>query len=159
MFLPSIGLLFAASVCYWPETMQSDHARAATTHSLLLFLSLASCHSRPTEPETQSDAEPAASRPPSTHVIGEGDHRHLIHLAKGDFLELPHEANFQWSVRFENASYFDDASPSGAGVARYRAVRSGIAQLRVLGDPIMCLHSDAACPLARYEWSVNVAIE
>jgi hypothetical protein len=116
------------------------------------------CHSTPTEPAPTEVVE-TTTRPPSTHVIVEGDHRHLVKVAKGDFLELPHDAEFVWAIHFENHSYFDDAPPSDAGIERYRASRTGIVQTKVSGDPKICLHSDAPCPLAKYDWSVNVAIE
>jgi hypothetical protein len=122
---------------------------------------LLGCHSSPAEPTAAAapDEGAASEKAPATHVIVEKDHRHLLTISRGDYLELPHDPEFVWSIHFQNHSYFDDASPSDAGIERYRASRSGIVQTKVSGDPKICLHSDAPCPLAKYDWSVNVAVE
>jgi hypothetical protein len=130
--------------------------------SLSLFvLSLAACRSAPAEPVTKTETADVAVGPrrPSIHVIVEKDHRNLLKVAVGDYLELPHDPAYEWSIHFENNSYFDSAPASDAGIERYRASRTGIVQTKVDGDPKECMHSDAACRIAKYEWSVNVAVE
>jgi hypothetical protein len=127
---------------------------------LLVFSLLACRSSTPAEPvkvETPDVAQ--GPRPPSTHVIVREDHRNLLKIALGDYIELPHDAAYEWSIRFENHSYFDPAPASDAGVERYKATRTGIVQTKVDGDPKECMHTDAACTIAKYEWSVNIAIE
>jgi hypothetical protein len=140
--------------------MRSKHFVSSATfrrRSHLLALALFACRSPPAEPAPKE--EPPGPRTPSTHVVVEKDHRQLVKMSQGDYLELPHDPEFQWSIHFENSSYFDPAPPSDAGIERYRASRSGIVQTKVDGDPKMCMHSDAPCTLAKYEWSVNVAVE
>jgi hypothetical protein len=125
-------------------------------HFTPLALVLVACHSAPDEPTTK---ETPAPRAPIVHVIVDKDHRNLVRLAEGDYLELPHDAAYVWSIRFENGSYFDKAPSSDTGIERYRASRTGIVETKVLGDPKICMHSDAPCTIAKYEWSVNVAVE
>jgi len=77
----------------------------------------------------------------------------------GDVIELPSDPEFAWSISFENGSYFDKAPPSDAGVERYKASRTGIVRTLVSGDPKICMHSDAPCPLAQYAWQVTLEID
>jgi hypothetical protein len=134
---------------------------AMRTKLLVLFsMGLFACHAGPSEPVTAPEAAaPRAPRPPSTHVIAESDHRKLVKLAQGDFLELPSNPDFEWTLTFDNHSYFDDAPASEAGITRYVASRTGIVPIKVRGEPKACMHSDAACPTAIYNWSINVAVE
>jgi len=114
------------------------------------------CHSAPSEPTPTEDQTPRAA---STHVIEAKDHRNLVKVSRGDYLELPHDSAYVWTIKFENGSYFDKAPPSAEGIERYRASRTGIVETKVGGDPKACIHSDAPCTIAKYEWSVNVAVE
>jgi hypothetical protein len=104
-------------------------------------------------------APDAGPKSPSTHVIVEKDHRAKTDLSVGDYIELPHDADFAWSIKFENGSYFDAAPPSDTGIERYKATRTGIVRTLVSGEPKICMHSDAACPLARYAWSVTLQVD
>jgi hypothetical protein len=122
-----------------------------------LALALLACHSAPTEPTPPPAKE--APKAPSVHVIVEKDHRSVAKLAVGDYVELPHDAEFAWTIKFENGSYFDPAPASDAGVERYRATRTGIVRTLVSGAPKVCIHSDAACPLAEYAWSVTLQVD
>ena len=123
----------------------------------MLALAVLACRSAPTEPTPPTAKEgPKAS---SVHVIVEKDHRSVAKLAVGDYVELPHDAEFAWSIKFENGSYFDAAPSSEAGIERYRATRTGIVRTLVSGAPRECMHSDAACPLAEYAWSVTLQVD
>jgi hypothetical protein len=89
----------------------------------------------------------------------EKDHRSKTKISVGDYVELPHDADFAWTIKFENGSYFDPVPPSDAGIERYKATRTGIDRALVSGDPKICMHSDAACTLAKYAWSVTLQVE
>jgi hypothetical protein len=134
-------------------------AKLALFAALALAPILAACHSTPPEPITVVEAGPLTPRAPETHVIVEKDHRSLVKLAVGDYLELPHDGEFEWSIRFEDRKTFDDAPKSDAGLERFKASRAGIVRTQVMGDPKICMHSDAACPLAKYSWAVNVEVD
>jgi len=89
----------------------------------------------------------------------EKDHRSKTTIAVGDIVELPSDPEFAWSISFENGSYFDPAPASDAGVERYKASRTGIVRTMVSGDPKVCMHSDAACALAKYAWQVTLEVD
>jgi hypothetical protein len=139
-----------AGVCYW--------LRVLSKYLGLLGVCLAGCRSTPAEVVVPVDATPGPHAP-STHVIIQKDHRNLLRIAVGDSIELPHDPDYVWSIRFENGSYFDDAPASDASIQRYRASRTGIVQTKIDGDPRACMNTDAACKIAKIEWSVNIAVE
>ncbi len=122
-----------------------------------IALAGASCKDAPPEPAPAPTAY--VPRGPEVHVIVEKDHRHVTHIAAGDTIELPHEPEFAWTIKFENDGFFDPAPLSDAGLERYKAVRSGLVRALASGDPKICMHSDAPCTLAKYAWSLTFQID
>ncbi len=125
----------------------------------LFAMALLACRSAPSEPSAAPAPVEPAPKTPSVHVLVEGDHRSRVKLAVGDYVELPHDPAFAWSIKFENGSYFDPAPPTDAGVERYKATRTGIVRSSVDGEPKACMSSDAACPTAKYAWSITLSVE
>jgi hypothetical protein len=125
----------------------------------LLALALLGCRTTPPEPATPPAPVDAGPHVPAVHVIVEKDHRSLTKISVGDVIELPHDPDFAWTIKFENGSYFEPAPASEAGVERYEARRTGIVRTLVAGAPKICMHSDAPCTLAEYAWQVTLAVE
>lgn len=125
----------------------------------LLALASLACRSTPAEPAAPPQPTDAGPHVPIVHVIVEPDHRRLTTISVGDIVELPHDAEFAWSIKFENSSYFAPAPASEAGIERYVATRTGIVRSLVSGDPKICMHSDAPCTLAQYAWQVTLQID
>ena len=126
---------------------------------LSLVLALAACRSAPSEPTPSPTAENAGPSAPDVHVISAKDHRTTTKVAIGDIVELPHDEAYVWSIKFEHASFFDPAPASDAGIERYRAAHAGTVRSMVSGEPKECMHSDAACTLARYSWAVTLWVQ
>ena len=104
--------------------------------------------------DAPSSARPAPPRAPITHVLVEADHLHLVDLAVGDAVELPHDDAFDWSVlRWQGDAVFE---PAG-GAGRYRAVKAGGNHLIVDGDP-KCLKRPGGCGTSKREWTIFVIV-
>jgi hypothetical protein len=120
---------------------------------------LLACRSAPSEPAPSPTAENRGPSAPDVHVISAKDHRTTTKVSVGDFVELPHDAAYEWSIKFEHDSFFEPAPASDAGVERYRAARTGTVRCKVEGEPKVCMHTDAACTLARYSWAVTLWVQ
>ncbi len=114
-----------------------------------------SCQSKASEPAPER-ARASASH--ETHRIVEGDHRHVVQLARGDVFVLPSDPAFDWRIDLEDRSAFERVTTLDAGGEAYRLVKAGPFRVMVHGDP-KCLRTDGPCGLSKRRWDVTFNVK
>ncbi len=129
--------------------------RPARLEALLSLALVVSCQSRASEPAPESTRASAAHE---THRIIEGDHRHVVQLARDDLFVLPSDPAFDWRVDLEDRSAFERVTTAEAGAEAYRLVKAGPFRVMVHGDP-KCLRTDGPCGLSKRRWDVTFNVK
>jgi hypothetical protein len=145
LFAVAFGLALAA--CHVNSDASSDNkpsaAPSASTKNMLT-LNL----------PPPGQLSPRAPHPPVTHTISFADHLRVTELDTGDFIESPNDDAYRWSSAWKGVTVFEPVDGVPAGHVRFRAAKSGGAQLILDGDP-KCLNADGGgCDVAKRQWTL-----
>jgi hypothetical protein len=149
--------LASALVALAPVTLAACHANPESDQTTVASSTPAAAAPQGAAPPTVGPGlKPRPPHPPVTHVMTFADHLRVVELDTGDFIESPNgpdDNDYDWSSKWKGPTVFEPADGAPPGHLRFRATKSGGANLILDGDP-KCMKVDANCTIAKRQWTL-----